>query len=37
MKIHHGIKFYNLIISDTFGENDKRFNQYTLKKITKKI
>ncbi len=23
-KIHHGIKFYNLIISDTFGDNDKR-------------
>ena len=25
-KIHHGIKFYNLIISDTFGDNDKRKN-----------
>ena len=23
-KIHHDIKFYNLIISDTFGDNDKR-------------
>ena len=37
-KIHHGIKFYNLIISDTFGDNDKRKKLInTLKTNYKKI
>ena len=35
-KIHHGIKFYNLIISDTFGDNEKKkINQYTKDKLQK--